>query len=110
MEKTDSEAVLVIRPTGIEDVYRAVPDTTYVLQQHVERWWERTETMVVTEKEKRVGAKVTIESVLYSGENQRMVWKAESTTMHYDDVRASARDFGRSLAKSLEKDGLIAKD
>lgn len=110
MEKTDSEAILVIRPKDVEDVYKSVPDTTYVLKQHVERWWETTEAMVISEKEARVGARVTIESALYSGESQRLVWKAESTTMHYDDVRASARDFGGSLAKALEKDGLIAKD
>ncbi len=117
LEKAGMAGVVVLRPVSVDKEVVSTPGTTYPAGPYGSYWggyygygWGSPWGMGAgTAPEIRTNTIVTIETLIYSFRQNKLVWGAQSRTTNPRDIDKVVRNLSTEVAKELQKEGLIGK-
>jgi len=103
----------MMRIVGYEKETRrqTVTTTTYTQTYYSTFWgyWNQTWSTVYEIGSRKSPRRVAIETLIYSVEQDQLIWAAESETTDPKDVRAFAEQLVDAIGEEMRKAGLVSK-
>ena len=113
LEKAGMAGVVVLRPVSIDKELVSTP-ATYAGPPYGAYWggyygygWGAPWGVAVSGGEIRTNTIVTIETLIYSFRQNKLVWAAQSRTTNPSNVDKVVHNIATDVAKELQKQGLI---
>ena len=114
LQKEGMDAVIVMRPVAVDKEIESTPVTysggyrgSYWGGYYGHGWASPWGMGVATGGEIRTNTIVTIETLIYSFKQNKLVWGAQSRTTNPRNVEKVVHDLATHAAKELQKQGLI---
>ena len=111
LKKTGITVAVMMRVVGYEKETRrrTVTTTTYTQAYYPTFWgyWDHGWSTVYEIGSRRSPRRVAIETLIYSIEQDQLIWAAESETTDPKDVRAFAEQLVDAIGKEMRKAGLV---
>ncbi len=113
LKKAGITGVVMMRIVGYEKETRrqTVTTTTYTQTYYSTFWgyWNQTWSTVYEIGSRKSPRRVAIETLIYSVEQDQLIWAAESETTDPKDVRAFAEQLVDAIGEEMRKAGLVSK-